>query len=137
MGSLNSSSVTVVSKSNVSTRQIGRSITKTEGLIPNVEEAAILTPPLSARSSGELGTQVDEDVAQRSTLGLLNQTKVAQSTNDSLVNRAIGNVAPDATSQPEINNKPVSQRYATNSGGRIIVRDSDADTLISREENLV
>lgn len=144
MGSLNSAAISVVSKDNKTIRNQGGSIVTTrlndaQTGPTSSKTSTTFNPDVVFRSEAELGTQPDENIAQRSTVRLGGLEKIATSDDASLshglINRFIGGVAPDENNQPEIGLKGVSQNSSYHTGNRIVVRNSDDDGLISREDN--
>ena len=101
--------------------------------------ATILLPQGHDRSAAEFGTQPDRVKTQYSTLCINPAKKVATSDEaslaDGLVSRQSGKVEPDAVNQPEIALKPVSQRSVYNTGSKIVIRNSDDDSLVARKSN--
>jgi hypothetical protein len=134
MGSLDASGIPVVQKSSLSYRNVGRAVTFTAGLIPN-DESLLIDTPQYARSAAQLGTQPDKDVSQRSALSLSDTTKVAQSTDDSLVSRAYNTVVPESGSQPEIFLRVETNRSYAHPNNRVVIRQSENDGLVDRKRN--
>lgn len=137
MASLNAPGISVVSKQLVSFRSYGRNIAVTSGT--NVHaQASVRLPvvqgvPAYARASGDFGTQSSD--AKESTFHQLRFVKVAESIDDTLVNRTLGQIAPDSGNQLEIALKDITQRWNDHQGGRIVIQRSDTDTILSRERN--
>ncbi len=137
-------SVPVVDRQNASFRNEGGSLTIVSGLPSqtgptSAKVATILLPQGHDRSAAEFGTQPDRVTTQYSTLCINPTKKVATSDevrlNDGVISRESGKVAPDAGNQPEIALKPVSQRSTYNTGGRIVIRNSDDDSLVARHRS--
>ncbi len=143
MGSLSASGIPVVSKARGTLRNIGGAITtNTDSSIQGAMGIKTNTQQEVGghnRPVSELGTRPDKEVQQYSTLCISPAKKVATSNEPSLdsglVSRDLGKVAPDAGTQPEIANKPVSQRSTYHTGNRIVVRNSDDDSLVDRNGN--
>jgi len=144
MGSLNSpGSIDIVDKQNANWRNEGGAIVASSGLFPQgVTSQKISTvhlPQGHDRSSAEFGTQPNRATTQYSTLCIAPAKKIATSDdgslNDGLINRHTEKVAPSSTDQPEIRLKPVSQRSTYNTGNKVVVRNSDDDSLVGRQGN--
>lgn len=137
MASLNAPGIPVVPKQLVGFRSYGRNIAVTSGT--NVHAQASVTLPVVrgvpayARASGDFGTQSND--AKESTLHQSRFVKVAESIDDTLVSRTLGQIAPDSGNQPEIALKDITQRWVGHQGGRIVIQRSDTDTILSRERN--
>lgn len=145
MGSLNSpGSIDVVGKQNANFRNEGGSIVVTSGLFPqrgptSSKVSTTHVPQGLNRSVAEFGTQPDRGVSQYSALCISPAKKITTSNDASLdvglVSRTTNTVVPDSGNQPEIANKPVSQRSTYHLGGRVVVRNSDNDGLVGRNSN--
>lgn len=143
MGSLNAAGISVVSKARGTLRNIGGAITtNTDSSIQGAMGIKTNTQQETEghnRTAAELGTQPDVEVQQYSTMCVAPTKKVASSNDAALdtapVSRDIGKIAPDSGTQPEIANKAVSQHSTYNTGNRTVVRNSDKNTLIARNDN--
>jgi len=137
-------SVPVVDRQNASFRNEGGSLVVTSGLLPQTgptssKVSTALLPQGHDRSAAEFGTQPNRATTQYSTLCINPAKKVTTSDDASLtsglISRATGKVAPTAGSQPEIALKPVSQRSTYHTGNKIVIRNSDDDSLVARQGN--
>jgi hypothetical protein len=128
-------SVNALSPNNAAVYNIGRRYVIASGVPFSRSRSSVATNPLFARSAAELGTQPDVNISQRSVLQIIPQQKIAQSTTDTLVSRGGTRYIPVAAIEEEIANKPISQHGVVHTGNRQVVRNSDADTLIARENN--
>jgi len=144
MGSLNAPNIPVVDKQNANFRNEGGALVTTSGLAPQQGPTSQKTSTLGLpqgfnRSTAEFGTQPDTVISQYSTLCIGPAKKVArsndQSLTDGLVSRNTGKVDPDADNQPEIALKSITQRSTYNTGGRVVIRNSENDGLIARQSN--
>jgi len=145
MGSLNAAGIPVVSKARGTLRNIGGAITtNTDSSIQGAMGVKTNTQQEVGghnRPSAQLGTQPDREVQQYSVLCVAPAKKVTTSNDVSLSNglisRDLGKIAPDSGTQPEIANKPISQRSAYNTGNRIVVRNSENNSLVARNGNSI
>ena len=137
-------SIPVVDKQNASFRNEGGALVVTSGLLPqtgptSVKVSTLHLPQGHDRTAAEFGTQPDRVKSQYSTLCINPAKKVAQSDEkslaDGLVSRESGKVAPSAVDQPEIALKPVSQRSTYHTGGRVVIRNSNDNSLVGRKGN--
>jgi len=144
MPSFDAPNIPVVDKQNTSLRNEGGALVTTSGLAPqtgptSVKTSTIIDPQGHDRSAADFGTQADREKTQYSTLNLGAAQKVTTSDDASLtdgdIKKTSGGPAPSAVSQPEIRNKPISQRSTYNTGGRIVVSDSRHDNLIVRHSD--
>jgi hypothetical protein len=144
MTSLDALNIPVVPKQNTSLRNEGGSLVTTSGLAPqqgptSIKTTTVLDPQPHDRDVASFGTQVNETTVQYSTLNVGRAQKVTTSDDASLTDGDIsftsGGPAPTATSQPEIANKPISQRSAYNTGNRIVISDSDSSSVVERHSN--
>jgi hypothetical protein len=143
MGSLNSSGIPIVTKQNITLRNEGGALVITSGLPPQGAMGVKVSTQQEVeghnRSLAEFGTQVNEEVTQYSTVCIAPAKKTTSSDdatlNEALIARNLGKIAPDSGNQPEIANKPVSQRSAYHTGGRVVVRNSDDNSLVGRNAN--
>lgn len=145
MGSLNAPGIPVVSKARGTLRNIGGAITTNTGR-PVQGAMGVKTNTQQElqgqdRSTAAFGTQPDVEIQQYSTMCVAPAKKVATSNDasleDGLVSRELGKVAPSAVDQPEIANKPISQRSTMHTGNRTVVRNSDDDSLVARNGNSI
>lgn len=135
MGSRNATGIPVVAKHNASTYNIGQRHVTASGVSFARYESSVADTPLYARSSALLGTQPSGNVCQRSTLGQGHKQKVAQSDNDLLHGRVGARYVPCSGVEEEIYLKGVSQYMTTHNGARLVVRNSDTDGIVAREQN--
>jgi hypothetical protein len=137
MGSLNASGIQVVSKQNVGWRSYGRNIAVTSGTNPH-QQASVRAPkicgvPAYARTSGSFGTQ--STPATESFLRLSRFVKHTESVDDTVVNRVIGQIAPDSGNQPEIALLDITTKRDDHRGNRIVEQDTRQDTILRRIRN--
>ena len=135
MGSLNSpGSINIAAKQNASWRNEGGAIASESGLAvqsgpTSQKTTTLIDPQQQNRTAASFGTNADRTLTQYSTLCISPGKKVTTSDDASLDTPAIslnmGKVAPDATSQPEIALKPVSQQSSYHTGNRLVVRNKD------------
>ena len=144
MGSLNAPGISIVSKTNTSLRNQGGAFTVTAIRNPQTGPTSLKTttqglPQGFNRSVAEFGTQPDSIVSQYSTLCINPAKKVTrsndQSLSDGLVSRVTTKVVIDGNNQPEVALKLITQRSTYNTGGRVVIRESTTDGLISRQSN--
>ena len=144
MSSLDAPNIPVVPKQNTSLRNEGGALVTTSGLAPQQGPTSTKTstfhdPQTHDKSAAEFGTQVDEEKTQYSTLNLGGTQKVTTSDDASFTEGDIkitsGGPAPTAVSQPEIANKPISQRSVYNTGNKIVISDSRSSNVITRHPN--
>lgn len=145
MGSLNSpGSIQIADKQNASWRNEGGALTVVSGLPAqtgptSVKVSTLNDPQQQNRSAASFGTNTDEVTAQYSTLCINPGKKVTtsddKSLQDGLIKLSTEKVAPTAVSQPEIALKPVSQQSTYHLGGKVVIRNSDDDSLIGRNSN--
>lgn len=143
MGSLNApGSIQIVTKQNASWRNEGGALVTVSGLLPQTGPTSSKTstlndPQQQNRTAASFGTNANEEVTQYSTLCINPGKKVTTSDDASLTGGEIslntGKVAPDATSQPEIALKPVSQQSSYHTGNKLVVRNKDGG--VTRNDN--
>ncbi len=144
MPSFDAPGIPIVPRQNTSLRNEGGSLVTTSGLAPqqgptSTKSSTVLDPQPHDRSAASFGTQVNRTTVQYSALNVGGAQKVTTSDDASFTDGDIsltsGGPAPTATSQPEIANKPISQRSVYNTGNKIVVSDSDTSGVIERHEN--
>lgn len=145
MGSLNApGAVQIADKQNANFRNEGGALVTTSGLLPQTgptsQKISTLHDPQGFdRSAAEFGTQPPVGSSQYHTVCQSPAKKTSTSNDKSLaeglISRATTTVAPSATDQPEIANKPVSQHSTYHLGGKVVLRNSDQDSLVGRRDN--
>lgn len=128
-------SVNAIAQTTVSVRSLGRRYEIVTGSSISRTRTTVSTTPLGSRTAAELGTRPNVDEVQRSAFSVGPQEKITQATNDSLHARVGARYLPTAAIEEEIANKPQSQHGVVHTGNRQVVRNSDEDSLIARENN--
>ena len=137
MASLNASGVLVVAKQNAGFRSYGRNIVVTTNLNPfgqnSVRSATISGVPVSERSGASFGTQ--SSPAVESALRQGGFVKRAESVNDTVIDRTLGTIVPDAGTQPEIALLDITTKRDDHRGTRIVEQETAGDTILRRIRN--
>ena len=137
MASLNASGVSVVPKQNVGWRSYGRNIAVTSGSNPygqdSISLAVVEGVPAYARASVDFGTQSTPVVDSFLREGGL--VKHAESVDDTVVARILAEVPITSGNQPEVALKPITQRSVNHNNNKLVIRESERDGLVSREDN--
>lgn len=128
-------SVNAIAQSLISVRALGRGSSIVTGDFISRSETKTLTVPVSSRTAAELGTQPDVDISSRSTVSTGPEERVDQASNSLLHSRPGARYIPIAAIEEEIANKAISQHGVVHTGNRQVVRNSDFDSLIAREDN--
>jgi len=131
MGSLNPNGG-IIQHTNETYRNIGGSITRTSGKLPNNEGALIkeYAVPFAERNS-------DADIvkSQYANLFLDNRIKTTYAPDDTTVSLSDRALLVTASGNPEIALKDEAQEANRLTGDKIVLGSSDGDVVISRTDN--
>lgn len=128
MGSLNLDG-SFIEKDVNSYRNIGNFIHRTDPVSPNPKE--VVTKDYAP---GVAGDQADVTASQLATLGASSHIKKTNSIDDSTTQLIALSGVVVATGAPELGLKSITQRSATHTGERIVIREETPGTLIDRQK---